>query len=132
MANPRWSEDPSYLLEQVRTLLDRRDIPGGREQAAARRGAAEAEVARLPFWLRPIVRWLAARARRAAALREAGKSALVSTLVLSRKMMAEVGGRMVAAGLLDDPERRLPLGSRRRRRLGDGRVGRCRRAGAGD
>jgi pyruvate,water dikinase len=104
VANPRWSEDPSYLLEQIRTLLDRRDVPGGREQARARRRAAEAEVRRLPFWLGPIVRWLAERARRAAALREAGKSALVSTLVLSRKMMGEFGARMVAGGLLDEPD----------------------------
>ena len=54
--------------------------------------------------MRPLVGWLAARARRAAALREAGKSALVSTLQITRKMTSELGKRMVAADLLDRPD----------------------------
>ena len=104
IANPRWNEDPTFLLEQVRTFLDQRTGIGGREQAAARRQAAEREARALPLWTRPLVGWLAARARRAAALREAGKSALVSTLQVTRMMTSELTKRMVAAGLLDRPD----------------------------
>jgi phosphohistidine swiveling domain-containing protein len=104
IANRRWNEDPTYLLEQVRTFLDLHEGVRGRDHAAARRQAAEREARSLPFWIRPLVSWLAARARRAAALREAGKSALVSTLQITRMMTSELGERMVAAGLLDRPD----------------------------
>jgi len=103
VANPRWREDPTYLLDQVQALLDHHQRLGGRERAAGRRQAAETELRSLPLWMRPIVGWLAERPRRAAALREAGKSALVSTLILTRKLTGELGKRMAAAGLLDDP-----------------------------
>jgi pyruvate,water dikinase len=104
IANPRWSEDPTFLLEQTRTFMDQHVGIGGREQAAARRRSAEREAESLPLWMRPLVRWLAMRARRAAALREAGKSALVSTLQVTRMTTAELGKRIVAAGLLDRPD----------------------------
>jgi phosphohistidine swiveling domain-containing protein len=70
----------------------------------ARRKAAEREARSLPIWARPLVGWLAARARRAAALREAGKSAVVATMMVTRMMTSELGKRMAAAGLLDRPE----------------------------
>ena len=41
IANPRWREDPTFLLEQIRTFLDQHVGIGGREQAAARRRAGE-------------------------------------------------------------------------------------------
>jgi pyruvate,water dikinase len=104
IANPRWIEDPTYLLEQVRTFLGQHQRIRGRENAAARRQAAEREVRSLPFWARPPVGWLAERSRRAAALREAGKSALVSMLMVTRMMTSELGKRMVAAGVLVTPD----------------------------
>ncbi|MGE3913949.1 MAG: PEP/pyruvate-binding domain-containing protein, partial [Chloroflexota bacterium] len=104
IANPRWIEDPTYLLEQIRSFIGQYASLGGRDKAAQRRLAAEREVRSLPFWIRPAVNWLARRARRAAALREAGKSALVSTLLTTRKMSSELGQRLVAAGVLDRPE----------------------------
>jgi rifampicin phosphotransferase len=104
IANPRWIEDPTYLLHQIRAFVGQPPSLGARERATARRREAEREVATLPFWVRPAVRWLAARARRAAALREAGKSALVSTLLMTRMMTAELGKRMVVGGVLDQPD----------------------------
>jgi pyruvate,water dikinase len=103
IANPRWNEDPTYLLEQVRALL----VPGSpgptKETARAVRAAAEAEVARRTRWWGPLVRWLAARARQGAALREAGKSAVVALLEPQRAVVLEVGRRLVAAGALEYP-----------------------------
>lgn len=104
IANPRWSEDPSYLLEQIRAFVDQQQVVGDRGRAVARRRAAERDVRTLPPWSRPLVGWLASRARRAAALREAGKSAMVATMVMTRMMTAELGGRMTAADLLDRPD----------------------------
>ncbi len=103
MANPRWNEDPTYLLEQVRLLLNSAQTRPPRNAARATRAAAEAEVSRRTWLLRPLIRWLAARARQAAALREAGKSAMVAPLEFMRRLALEIGRRLVAAGQLDDP-----------------------------
>jgi pyruvate,water dikinase len=102
LANPRWNEDPGYLLEQVRFLLATERTRPLRDGQATRR-AAEAEVRQYTRWLRPLVFWLAARARQGAVLREAGKSAIVATLEPLRAAALEVGRRLVAAGALDDP-----------------------------
>ena len=104
IANPRWIEDPSWLLEQIRAFIGQHGTMRGRQDAVRRRAAAEREVRTLPFWSRPLVNWLAHRARRAAALREAGKSAIVSTMLVTRVMTRELGARMVATGVLDDPQ----------------------------
>jgi pyruvate,water dikinase len=82
-------------------LLDQHPYLRGRANAEARRRAAEREVRSLPRWSRPAIGWLAERSRRAAALREAGKSTLVSMLQLTRKMASELGRRMVLSGALD-------------------------------
>jgi pyruvate,water dikinase len=104
ISNPRWNEDQTYLLEQVRFLLTA--VPGRPPRAAARaaRAAAEAEVRRRTFLLRPLVRFLAARARHAAGLREAGKSAMMALWEAMRGIALEIGRRMTAAGALERPE----------------------------
>lgn len=101
LANPRWSEDPSYLLEEIRLLVDRGDLDARERTARKTRDAAEGEVARLSWMSRPVVRWLTDRARRGAALREAGRSALIAAAGCSRAICLEAGRRMVAAGLLE-------------------------------
>ena len=103
IANPRWDEDPSYPLEQVRLLLDSVDVVRSRDRGRGVRAAAEAELTRRTFWLRPVLRWLAARARQMAALREAGKSALVAPLGPLRAIALEIGRRLVEVGALDEP-----------------------------
>jgi phosphohistidine swiveling domain-containing protein len=102
LANPRWNEDPTYLLDAVRALLAQRSLEAPFDVAQRKRRAAQAEVALLPLWLRPLVSWLAVRARRAAAQREAGKSTMVALLEPLRKIALEVGQRMVEAGVLDE------------------------------
>src|SRR5207244_86186 len=93
VANPRWNEDPSYLLEQVRLLLET-EHERPRDRARGCRAEAEAELGRRTWLFRPVVRWLAARARQMAALREAGKSALVAPLEPLRAIALEIGGRL--------------------------------------
>ncbi|HEY7675951.1 MAG TPA: PEP/pyruvate-binding domain-containing protein [Candidatus Methylomirabilis sp.] len=101
MANPRWREDPSFLLEQVRLDLAEGRTQVERGAARATHQQAETEVRQLPLWARPAVRWLAANARAAAARREAGKSALAALYEPTRSLALEIGRRLAARGALD-------------------------------
>jgi pyruvate,water dikinase len=101
LANPRWIEDPSFLLDQVRQIL----LEGAASAPASdRRRAAEAELRKLPFTAQMVARWLAQRARRSAALREAGKSALIAIALPVRMILLEYGRRLVMAGVIDAAE----------------------------
>jgi pyruvate,water dikinase len=104
MANPRWNEDPSYLLDQVRYLLATEPGTSPRQAAQERRQAAEAEITRRTWLLRPFIHWLAGRARKGAALRECSRSSLVSMWEPTRKVILETGRRLVASGALDEPK----------------------------
>ncbi len=103
IANPRWREDPSFLLHQVRSLLSSDGVRLPRDAARAVRAAAEAEVARHTFWLRPLARWLAGRVRHGAAMRDAGRSAMMALWEPVRTVALAVGRRLAGAGALDDP-----------------------------
>ena len=98
LASPRWADDPRYVLEQVRFHLDHPSAPDARSRAADVRRRAEAELATLPAWLRPIARAILARARLGAALRENAKSGSAAAVALVRQMCLEVGRRLQAAG----------------------------------
>lgn len=103
VASPRWNEDPSWLLDQVRAILSglgRRPD----EAARARREAAEREVRGLTLWRRPGIGWLVKRAREAAALRERAKSALVAQVEPMRRALLEVGRRLVERGVAPAPD----------------------------
>ncbi|MGH8064021.1 MAG: PEP/pyruvate-binding domain-containing protein [Candidatus Entotheonellia bacterium] len=102
--NPRWRDDPGYILDQVRRMLDTR--LDGDPRLAARRvsAAAWAEVKRLTFWRRPLLRWLVGRVQRGFALREAGKSGMVASLWPTRRLLLEIGRRLVAARQMEQPE----------------------------
>lgn len=102
--NPRWNDDPTYLLEQIRAILAAGSIPDPRAEAQKRRLEAEAEVAKATRLLRPLIRWLAKRLRHSFALREGAKSALVAFLSPTRAALLEAGRRLVAADKLDQPE----------------------------
>lgn len=102
--NPRWSEDPSYLLDQVRAHLavDRPEPPRAIAERARQQG--EAAMARRTVWRRPLIRWAVDRLRTALALREYSKSVLVSLVLPTRRCFIEIGRRLTAQGLLDAPE----------------------------
>lgn len=104
IANPRWIEDPTYILQQVRLLLEEDTDDQFRRSGEERRLEAERAIARRTVILRPLVRWLASRARHGFAMREAAKSALVSHLEPSRNVALEVGRRMAASDILDEPD----------------------------
>jgi phosphohistidine swiveling domain-containing protein len=100
LANPRWAEDPSYLLDQIEALLG---APEQDRAAAARgrRAAAESELEQLPFWWRVPARWLARKAATGAGTREAAKSALSLGMLPTRRILVEVGRRLAESGKLE-------------------------------
>jgi phosphohistidine swiveling domain-containing protein len=102
--NPRWIDDPSFILDQIRVHLHaaRREPP--RNAAERTRQEGEAAMARRTIWRRPLIRWAVSRLQRAIALREYAKSVLASVVWPSRRAYLEVGRRLVSRGHLDAPE----------------------------
>jgi phosphohistidine swiveling domain-containing protein len=107
--NPRWRDDPSYLLDQVRRLLDRPLDADPRLSARQVSAAAWAEVSGLTFWRRPLLKRLVQGVQRGFAMREVGKSAMVATLGPARHLMLELGRRLVELGHLQRPEQAFHL-----------------------
>ncbi|MFA6956053.1 MAG: PEP/pyruvate-binding domain-containing protein [Thermoanaerobaculia bacterium] len=100
-ANPRWGEDPSFIVDQVREAAE----PGERdprEIASRVRREAERELCSLTFVRRPLIRFLATKLQRATARREQAKSMLVASLVPLRRIVLELARRLTIAGRLDD------------------------------
>jgi len=100
--NPRWAEDPTYILDQVRFLLANPQESAPRDTAVRIRGEAESTVRREAGWRRPIILWLAQRLRRAMAVRESAKSAMAALAFVSKRVALEMGRRLVQAGHLDE------------------------------
>jgi phosphohistidine swiveling domain-containing protein len=107
LLNPRWAEDPSWILEQVQRIRENPPARDPRETAAEVRRQAERELKRRFGWRTPLLLWLVRRLRAAVAVREAAKSALISLMLPTRRMVLEIGRRLVAAGHLDSPEQTL-------------------------
>jgi pyruvate,water dikinase len=104
MANPRWREDPTYLLDEVCFLVEADPARLSHEAASATRAAAEAQLLRDSFLLRPVIRWMARQARQGAAMREDSKSALVALFETIRYRILEAGRRLTADGALERVE----------------------------
>ena len=102
--NPRWSEDPSWILEQVQSIRDHPPARDPRETAADVRRQAERELKQRFGWRTPLLLWLVRKLRASMAAREGAKSALVGLLVPIRRVVLEIGRRLVATGHLDAPE----------------------------
>ncbi len=97
---PRWSEDPTYLLETVAGFLAEGFPPLPDARSRARQARLQAERC-LPFWERLPLRMLATMARLGGRQRENAKSLLVRDLALTRRIALEVGKRMIRRGVLD-------------------------------
>jgi pyruvate,water dikinase len=109
ISNPRWNDDPSFLLDMVRRQLEGSPLPDRRAAARIVRLNAEAELRHRTWLFRPLVHWLLIRHRPGSALREAAKSMIVALFEPVRLVAMEVGRRLVAAGHLDVPEQVFDL-----------------------
>jgi len=109
LANPRWSEDPDVILDQVRNCLEAygiHDFSAHYAELATGRAEAEAEARRrLRNPLKRLVfAFLLRKARRCAPLRECLKSEIVRQLAGIRRLLRALGGRLTARGVLDAPD----------------------------
>ncbi len=109
MLNPRWAEDPSYVIDQVRLALADGAAFAVRGNAERISREAEAEVRARSRLRAPLVMWLARRMRAAMAAREHAKSALVASALPTRRLALEIGRRLAFEGHLDRPEDALDL-----------------------
>jgi pyruvate,water dikinase len=93
LLNPRWGDDPAYILDQVRAHLDLEPV---RRDAGRRiRDEAWREVKRIvPFWKRPVLAWLLRRMRWGYAARENAKSAMAASMWPARRLALECGRLM--------------------------------------
>lgn len=97
---PRWREQPDYVLDLVVGLIGS-DANAVRQRQLA---ASKRAWARLPFWLRPIVRGMLKGAVRDSNQREAARSALVAYLDALRIGLLKLADRLVGEEGLDAPE----------------------------
>lgn len=106
---PRWVDDPTYILEQVRRLLEHPPERDARQVAREVSARAWQEITRLTWWRRPLLKWLVRRTQHGFAAREAGKSGLVASMWPTHHLVLEIGRRLVAAGHLHQREQAFHL-----------------------
>jgi pyruvate,water dikinase len=102
--NPRWREQPDYLLDLVVGLVgsDAQAVHA-RQQAASQR-AWQQLAQRLPLWLRPLVRTLLKSAVRDSNQREAARSALTAYLDALRIGLLKLAGHLGGPDGLEQPD----------------------------
>ncbi len=105
--NARWVEEPGWIEEQIESL--RKNPPPRNPRAVAEgvRREAERELRERFGWRAPLLLWVARKLREAMAAREGAKSALVALLLPVRRMVLDIGRRLVEAGHLDSPQQAL-------------------------
>ncbi len=102
--NPRWSEDPSYLLQIVRAMRDSSITENQKRQQNRQAEAWQTIRAKVPRLLHGIIRYLATQGGIDAANREMSKSLLVRMGDVDRRVMLEMAQRLVMRGLLAEPD----------------------------
>ena len=106
LAVPRWSDDPTMVLDLVRVGLaetDREPVAERLQRLAAQREAAVAAAVRsAPRWKRPFLRAAARRVARVLPLREAPKHYGLHVFQRIRQASLELGRRLAAVAVLDE------------------------------
>jgi len=104
IVNPRWREDPTFLLETIRSSLDTADLNMWKaKQKAIFNQAWQAVLDKVPPENQESVRQGIKQVQEGAALREMTKSVLVRILEPYRLLAKEIGARLSQRGLLNEP-----------------------------
>ncbi len=102
--NPRWHEDPSYLLHTIRSMRGT-SVQENRDRQQNRQAEAWHTIrARVPRLLHGMIRRMAAQGGIDAANREMSKSVLVRIGDIHRRVILEIGQRLVERGIATDPD----------------------------
>ncbi|SHK17778.1 PEP/pyruvate-binding domain-containing protein [Desulforamulus aeronauticus] len=102
--NPRWREDPSYLLNIIKSTMETADLHKVKKKQQARADEAWQEVRqRLPLHQRILVKNLVNKALQAAGLREMAKFVLAHIFESERIIFQEIGRRLADRKILSEP-----------------------------
>ena len=100
--NPRWREDPSYLLNNVRSTMETADLSKIKARQKEKADEVRREVnRRIPFFKRGLINSLLKQALKGAELREMAKSVLVKIQTYDMRLVfQEIGRRLAGKGIL--------------------------------
>ena len=104
LINPRWQEDPGYLLENVRAELLSPRYADLRKAQAEKRKALEKEIEEKLKWSfqRIKINILVRQARKGTEMREMARSVLIKSYEPSRLILQDIGRRLVDRGILKE------------------------------
>ncbi|NJD77876.1 MAG: pyruvate, phosphate dikinase [Candidatus Methanoperedens sp.] len=104
IANPRWSENPGYLLENIRAAVLSPDKKDNRKAQAEKRKVAQEEIARKLKWSFQHIKvsmWVR-QARKGSEMREMAKSVFMKPLEPVRLLYQDIGRRLAERGILNE------------------------------
>ncbi|WP_198527450.1 PEP/pyruvate-binding domain-containing protein [Candidatus Methanoperedens nitratireducens] len=104
LLNPRWREDPGYLLENIRAELLSPRNADYRKAQAEKRNTVEKEIEEKLKWSFQRIKisiW-ARQARKGAEMREMARSVMVKPYESSRLLLQDIGRRLVDKGILNE------------------------------
>lgn len=101
LRNPRWREEPGYLLASLDQLASIDESALRERQRSAESRAKRRIVATVPFWWRPIIATLTRAARKECNQRESARSAVIAYLEPIRQVLLAAGAHLVAVDGLD-------------------------------
>jgi pyruvate,water dikinase len=99
--NPRWHEQPNYLLDSLLELAETDLEAQARTQQEARESAWRRVRQALPWWKRPLLESMVRAAKRGSNEREAARSAMIAMLDPMRRLLLALGEHWVEAGRLE-------------------------------
>lgn len=104
LANPRWVDDPTYVLQMMKTFLAQGYEVENRLDGTARERGADTDglLQRLSWPRRLVVRRVIALYSGCSRLREDTRMAMITSIWLVRRILCEVARRLAAEGVLRD------------------------------
>ncbi|KLU58760.1 chondramide synthase cmdD [Peptococcaceae bacterium CEB3] len=99
--NPRWRENPDYLLQTIRNSMNTADVSGlkARQQEIHQRAWQEI-LEKFPAYRRPLLKYWLKRAAKGSEMREMSKSVLVKVFGIFRVLALELGRRFEKRGII--------------------------------
>ncbi|HWJ02316.1 MAG TPA: PEP/pyruvate-binding domain-containing protein, partial [Verrucomicrobiae bacterium] len=101
--NPRWREDPTYLLTYIRSIINTADLHRFKDEQQAKAEQALLQYKRkVPFYRRWRINWLLRQAIKGTELREEGKSEVARLMGPSRYLTLGIGQLLKERDLLQE------------------------------
>ncbi len=102
ITNPRWNEDPTYLLNVIKNNLGKVTFNEFKKSQVQKASAAWKKINnKVPFYLRPFIKMMVKQAAQGAAAKELSKSVYVQLHEPMRRLLLEAGHRLVKKGVLN-------------------------------